>query len=81
MAGTSGSIAHHRARVAALTRACRNGERPQADLDEARRAMAEAQIEQYVRRVVAEAPPLTDAQRERLADLFRAGRSGGGGAA
>lgn len=33
----------------------------------------DARAEEYIRRVVAEAPPLTDAQRDRLAALLRAG--------
>lgn len=36
----------------------------------ARRDLAAAKIEQYVSKVVADAPPLTDAQRARLARLL-----------
>ncbi|MEU0312481.1 hypothetical protein [Nocardioides sp. NPDC006273] len=42
----------------------------EADIIEARRDLAMAKIEQYAARVVAEAPALTDAQRERLAGLL-----------
>ncbi|MCI1787431.1 MAG: hypothetical protein LKI58_05100 [Actinomyces sp.] len=40
---------------------------------EARRDLAAAKIEDYVSRVVAEAPPLTPAQRDRIAALVKAG--------
>ncbi len=36
---------------------------------------------EYVRRLVDEAPPLTDAQRDRLATLLRPAKSGGDRAA
>lgn len=42
----------------------------EADQTEARRDLAVAKIEKYVARIVAEAPPLTDMQRERLANLL-----------
>jgi hypothetical protein len=44
---------------------------------EARRDYAAAKIEDYVRRVVDQAPPLTEEQRNRLTAILRA--PGGGG--
>ncbi|WP_273733367.1 hypothetical protein [Mycolicibacterium septicum] len=40
-------------------------------IDDARRDLAEAKIADYVERVLAAAPPLTDEQRVRLAELLR----------
>lgn len=59
---------HHRARIAALTRS-----RPADDpeLIEARQSLRAARLEDHVRTVLAEAPPLTDAQRDRIAQLLR----------
>lgn len=74
MAALSPAVAHHRARVAAMSRAVRNGERPAADLDRAKRDFNAAKIADYIRRALAEAPPLTDEQRVRLADLLRPAR-------
>lgn len=51
-----------------LANACRRG--TETDIIEARRDLAMAKIEQYAARVVAEAPPFTDEQRERLAGLL-----------
>ncbi|WP_131812477.1 hypothetical protein [Mycolicibacterium fortuitum] len=42
-----------------------------ADELQARRDLAEAKIAQYVERVLATAPPLSDEQRTRLAELLR----------
>ena len=41
------------------------------DLIDARRDLAAAKIEAYIERIVAEAPPLGDEARLRLAELFR----------
>ena len=59
-----------RARVAALTRS-----RPENDPDllDARRELRAARLEDYIRRTVDAAPPLTDDQRDRLALLLRGG--------
>lgn len=43
---------------------------PEAEA-QARRELAEAKIADYIRRVVDAAPPLTDEQRTRLAELLR----------
>jgi hypothetical protein len=59
---------HHRARVAALPRS-RTADDP--ELIDARRDLAAAKLAAYVKRVVAEAPPLTPAQVDELTLLFR----------
>jgi len=41
------------------------------DADEARRDLAAERISSYVQRILADAPPLTDAQRDKLALLLR----------
>lgn len=46
-------------------------------IDRARGELAAAKIADYVEKIIAEAPPLTDEQRDRIAALLRAG----GGAA
>lgn len=43
-------------------------------ITDARRDLAAAKIAAYVEKVVAEAPPLTDAQRDRLSAIIGAGR-------
>lgn len=45
--------------------------------NEARRDLAAAKIAAYVEKVVADAPPLTDEQRDRLSSIIGAGRGGG----
>lgn len=64
----SNPLLAQRARLAAAVR-----HHPDKDHTEARRDLAAATLEQHVRRVVAEAPPLTEAQRDRIASLLRAG--------
>ena len=61
-------ISRPRARVAALSRS-RADDDP--DLVGARRDLKAAKLEDYIRRVVSEAPPLSDDQRELLAGLLR----------
>lgn len=70
----STAVLRERGRVASLTRS-RPADDPQ--LIEARRDLAAAKLDAYVKRVLAEAPPLTDAQRDRIAALLRP--AGGGG--
>ncbi len=74
----SPETAHHRARAAALTRAVRNGERPTDDpeLVDAQQHLKALRITDFVQRQLAEAPPLTDQQRDQLADLLRPIRRG-----
>ena len=62
------AILRERARVAALTRS-RTPDDPA--LVEARRTLAAENLAAYIERVVAEAPPLTSAQRDRIAALLR----------
>jgi hypothetical protein len=57
-----------RARVASLTRS-RSADDP--DLITARQRLKAARVEDYITRVVAEAPPLTPEQRDRIASLLR----------
>lgn len=59
-----------RARVAALTRS-RTPDDP--DLVTARRNLAALSIEDYVSKIVAEAPPLSPEQRDRIAAILRGG--------
>jgi hypothetical protein len=40
---------------------------------DARRDLAAASLEEYISRIVAEAPPLTEDQRSRIAALLRSG--------
>lgn len=56
-----------RGRVASLSRS-RSANDP--DLIEARRALAAEKLAAYVAKTVADAPPLTDAQRDRIAALL-----------
>ena len=70
---------YYRARVAALSRD-RAANDP--DLLDARRNLRAARLEEYIARTVAAAPPLTEAQRSRLAlllhDAQRIGQQGSG---
>lgn len=74
--------AHLRGRIAGLTRAVRNGERGPDDpeLLEAKQAFYTARISDYVNRILAEAPPLTDNQRAQLAELLAPAPRNGGAA-
>lgn len=57
----------HRATVASLSRT-RKANDP--ELVEARRNLKAAKLEEYVARIVATAPPLTDEQAARIASLL-----------
>ncbi len=61
---------HHRARVASLSRD-RAPNDPEIIAE--RRNMRAERLADYVAKVVAEAPPLTPAQRDRIAVLLRGG--------
>lgn len=65
-------VARTRSRVAVATRLG-----TPSDVTEARRAHATAKLADYIRKTVDEAPPLTDAQRDRLASLLRGGGANG----
>lgn len=58
-------------RIAALSRS-RAADDP--DLLDARRSLRAERLAEHIARVVAEAPPLTDEQRDELAVLLRGGR-------
>lgn len=66
---TSGTLSA-RGRVASLSRS-RTADDP--EFIAAKRDLAAVKIQQYIERVVADAPPLTDAQRSRLAALLTTG--------
>jgi hypothetical protein len=61
---------HERARVASLSRS-RTADDP--DLVEARRNMRAERLADHIAKVVAQAPPLSNEQREKLAQLLRGG--------
>jgi hypothetical protein len=65
--------AHHRATVASIARCVKNGERPASDLEDARRGLAGAKLEDHVRKVLETAPRPTDAQLARVAALLNSG--------
>lgn len=65
---------HYRARVAALSRSRRPDD---PEFIAARRDLKAASLEAHVARVVAEAPPLTEDQRTRIAALLRPASGGG----
>lgn len=69
------AILHQRAKIGALSRS-RNQDDP--ELVGAKRDLAEAKITAYVEKILAQAPPLNDEQRTRLAELLRPARQGGG---
>ena len=77
MAALSPAAARYRARIAALSRA-REAGNPDRDtqMAAARRGLAEAKIADYIERVLDAAPPLTDEQRTRLAELLKPVRQG-----
>ncbi len=75
---TPPTVAHHRARVGALSRDRRPDD---SEFLAAKRDLAAANIEEYVNRVIAAAPPLSDEQRTRLAELLRPIRRSGDDAA
>ena len=64
------AVAHHRARTAALSRS-RNPDDP--ELIEARRNLRAESLAEHVERALSDAPPLTDAQRHRIARLLIGG--------
>jgi hypothetical protein len=72
---TSESVTTLRARVAGLARRNAAPER----IEEAQRELAETKLTRQIRRVVDGWPPLTPAQRERLALLLHPGTGGGDG--
>jgi hypothetical protein len=69
----SAERAHHRARIAGITRSILHGERPIDDpaLTDAKRDLAAVRIAEWIEKQLAAAPPLTDQQRTRLAELLK----------
>lgn len=68
------NIAHARARAAALS-AFRDPDAP--DLVAAKQALREAVLAKHITTLVEAAPPLTQDQRDRLAELLRPARKAG----
>lgn len=66
-------INHHKCRVAALSRSRGSSD---AELLCARRALKAAKLAAYVEKVVAEAPPLSPEQIDRIALLLRPSSGG-----
>lgn len=77
MAQPAAQVAHHRARVAALSR---DRAPDDHDLLDAKQQLRVAKTAEYIRKLVEEAPPLSDDQRARLAELLAPVRKGGGAA-
>jgi hypothetical protein len=77
-APSSRSRTSERARVGALARCVKTGERPPDDPDliEARRNLCALKLEEHVRLALTAAPPMTDEQIERLIVLLKT-RGGG----
>ncbi len=73
MSGLSPAAAHHRARIAALTRD-RAPDDP--ELIGAHAEFKTQRLADHVDRVLADWPPLTDEQLDRVAALLRAGSRG-----
>jgi hypothetical protein len=75
MAALSPAAAHHRARIAAIERCVKSGERRSNDpeLIEARRNLRAERLADHVKSVVDQAPRLTREQIERIAAILRGG--------
>ena len=71
----STKVTQARSRLATLSRRSMAASTDQ--IEDARRALAEAKIVDYVEKVVASAPPLSDEQLNRIAALLRAGGAAG----
>lgn len=69
MSASPDTWTHHRARVASLTAR----KAPPDQIGDARRDMRAARLADCIRNAVDAAPPLTAAQRDRLALLLRGG--------
>lgn len=73
MAAISPAVAHHRAKYAALARAVKNGDRPSDDPEymEAGSTLRALVLAEHVEKVVSAWPPLTRAQKDRVAAILR----------
>jgi hypothetical protein len=76
----SPEVAHTRARVAAKSRDHNRAACPETELSDAKRDHRAAVLADYIARSLAAAPPLTDEQRVRLAELLRPVQIGGASA-
>lgn len=76
MAALSPAKAHHRAKIAALTRAIRAGERQPDDVEllEARRSLAFERLREQAEQIVTDWPPLTEQQIDNVVAILRAGQ-------
>ena len=70
----SNPVRTEKARLAANVR-----HHPNKDHTENRRDLAAAKLDAYIEKILAAAPPLTDEQRTKLAELLRPVRQSGGG--
>lgn len=66
----SPAVAHHRAKIAAKSRVLEPND---PELLAAKRDLAAEKLAEHTRRVVDAAPPLTPAQRDRIASILRGG--------
>jgi hypothetical protein len=71
-------VAHHRARVASLSR---DRDPCDPELLDARRALSTQVLAEYIEKVLSAAPPLTAEQRTKLAELLKPVRIPAGGGA
>jgi hypothetical protein len=73
------TISPVKARLRARTAGLGNGGYPpdHAKVVEAKRDLKMVNVEEYITKALAEAPPLTSDQRDRLAELLRPVRKGG----
>jgi hypothetical protein len=76
LASLSPSAAHHRAAIAGLKRAIRNGERPadDAELIAHQQALTEINLTAHVQRVLDTWPPLPPEKLDRIAALLSTDR-------
>jgi len=68
----SPACAHERARIGALSRSRTNDD---PELVEARRNLAALRLQEHVEKIIADWPPLTDQQIDRVVVILRAGQS------
>jgi hypothetical protein len=73
----SPAVAHHRGRVARITKLVKAGNRTPDELVDAKRDLVAANIAVYVEKTLASAPPLTREQLDALHVLLEPVRQGG----
>lgn len=64
-------VSKARASVAAITRCVRNGERSPDELLVAKDRLEQAKVSATIDKLISDAPPLTEQQRTRLAELLK----------